>query len=61
MTKRTTTSEPDRTVRAAKTAAVTLVQAFVSLVVGLVSVPILAKSLGREAYGVWLLLGHVIS
>ena len=61
MTKRTTTSEPDRTVRAAKTAAVTLVQAFVSLVVGLVSVPILAKSLGREEYGVWLLLGHVIS
>jgi O-antigen/teichoic acid export membrane protein len=48
-------------VRAAKTAVVTLVQTFVSLAVGLVSVPILVKSLGREEYGVWLLLGQVIS
>jgi O-antigen/teichoic acid export membrane protein len=51
----------DKTMRAAKTAVVTLAQTFVSLVIGLVSVPILVKSLGRESYGVWLLLGQVIS
>lgn len=51
----------DKTTRAAKTAAVALLQTFLSLVIGLVSVPILVKSLGREAYGVWLLLGQVIS
>ena len=51
----------DKTVRAAKTAVVTLVQTFVSLAVGLVSVPIMVRSLGRESYGVWLLLGQVIS
>lgn len=61
MTQETTAPEPDRTVRAAKTAVVTLVQTFISLAVGLVSVPILVKSLGRETYGVWLLLGQVIS
>jgi O-antigen/teichoic acid export membrane protein len=51
----------DRTTRAAKTAAVALVQTFVSLAVGLISVPILAQSLGRDAYGVWLLMGQAIS
>jgi O-antigen/teichoic acid export membrane protein len=51
----------DRTARAAKTALVTVIQTFVSLVVGLVSVPILVKTLGRDAYGVWLLLGQLIS
>lgn len=51
----------DKTTRAAKTAAVAIVQTFVSLAVGLVSVPILVNSLGREAYGVWLLLGQVIA
>jgi O-antigen/teichoic acid export membrane protein len=51
----------DKTTRAAKAAAVALAQTFVSLVIGLVSVPILVNSLGREAYGVWLLLGQVIS
>jgi O-antigen/teichoic acid export membrane protein len=51
----------DRTTRAAKTAAVALMQTFVSLVVGLISVPILARSLGRDAYGVWLLMGQAIS
>lgn len=51
----------DRTTRAAKTAIVSIIQTFVSLVVGLVSVPILVKSLGRDAYGVWLLLGQLIS
>ena len=51
----------DRTERAAKTAIVTVIQTFVSLVVGLVSVPILVKTLGRDAYGVWLLLGQMIS
>ncbi|GEM_PF-2077617 len=61
ITQETTAPEPDRTERAAKTAVVTLVQTFISLAVGLVSVPILVKSLGRETYGVWLLLGQVIS
>lgn len=61
LTQQTTEPEPDRTVRAAKTAVVTLVQTFISLAVGLVSVPILVKSLGRETYGVWLLLGQVIA
>lgn len=51
----------DRTARAAKTAIVTVIQTFVSLVVGLVSVPILVKTLGRDAYGVWLLLGQLIA
>ena len=56
-----TASGSDRTTKAAKTAVVTLLQTFVSLAVGLVSVPILVRSLGRDAYGVWLLMGQAVS
>lgn len=49
----------DRTTRAAKSASVALVQACVSVVLGLVSVPILVRSLGQEAYGMWLILGQL--
>jgi O-antigen/teichoic acid export membrane protein len=55
------TEDADKTTRAAKTAGVTVIQTFVSMVVGLVSVPILVNSLGRDAYGVWLLLGQLVS
>lgn len=49
----------DRTTRAAKSAAVALVQAVASMVLGVVSVPILVRSLGQETYGMWLLLGQL--
>jgi O-antigen/teichoic acid export membrane protein len=49
----------DRTSRAAKSAAVALIQACASVALGLVSVPILVQALGQEAYGVWLLLGQI--
>ena len=54
-------SSADRTVRAAKTASVAVLQACISMVLGLLSVPILVRSLGREAYGEWLLMLQVVS
>ncbi len=42
-------------------AGVALLQTLVSMCLGLVSVPILVHSLGRDAYGVWLLMGQAIS
>ena len=54
-------SSADRTVRAAKTASVAVLQACISMVLGLLSVPILLRSLGREAYGEWLLMLQVVS
>lgn len=49
----------DRTTRAAKSAAVAVVQACASVILSLISVPILVRSLGQEAYGMWLLLSQI--
>ena len=51
----------DRTSRAARTALVTLLQAAVSLGVGLFSAPVMTHYLGRENYGLWMLLCQFVT